>query len=125
MGQVVTLFIGMECDGAPVSWIYGPLFGTKLHWDHDRSRQMSGSDCEKAMDLVRMLKPREVYVYAMGMEPWLNYISRIHYAKESRPLMEAQRFIQSCRQKGILAEQLYGEKQVLVGSQPPRSPSWQ
>jgi len=25
MGDVDALFLGMECDGAPFSWVYGPL----------------------------------------------------------------------------------------------------
>src|SRR5262249_21429854 len=30
IGDVEVLFVGMECDGAPLSWIYGPLLTQKL-----------------------------------------------------------------------------------------------
>ena len=30
IGDVEVLFLGMECDGAPLSWIYGPLLTQKL-----------------------------------------------------------------------------------------------
>ena len=30
IGDVRTLFIGMECDGAPLSWLYGPLLTRRM-----------------------------------------------------------------------------------------------
>ncbi len=29
-GRIDVLFLGMECDGAPLSWFYGPLMPEKL-----------------------------------------------------------------------------------------------
>jgi len=42
IGDVDALFVGMECDGAPVSWIYGPLLTTKLERPVDQSRRLQG-----------------------------------------------------------------------------------
>jgi L-ascorbate metabolism protein UlaG (beta-lactamase superfamily) len=114
VGDVDVLFIGMECDGAPMSWIYGPLLTSPLEWSRDQSRRLSGSDFQQSMDLVNQFHCRHVYVYAMGMEPWLNHISRIKYTDESRPMVESRRLIESCRSKGILAERLYGEKELVL-----------
>src|SRR5690349_4792878 len=35
IGDVDVLFLGMECDGAPLTWLYGPLISKKLSRDQD------------------------------------------------------------------------------------------
>src|SRR5215813_13743875 len=52
IGDVDTLFVGMECDGAPVSWIYGPLFLKKLDRSMDHSRRLAGSNFDRAFAMV-------------------------------------------------------------------------
>ena len=113
VGDVDVLFLGMECDGAPLTWLYGPLLTTRLSREQDNSRRLSGSDCAKGMSLVDIFNPQEIYVYAMGQEPWLEFISSIKYTDESNPIVQSNRLIQLCNQRGILAERLYGEKELL------------
>jgi L-ascorbate metabolism protein UlaG (beta-lactamase superfamily) len=113
VGDVDVLFLGMECDGAPLTWLYGPLLTTRLSREQDNSRRLSGSDCAKGMSLVDIFNPKEVYVYAMGQEPWLEFISSIKYTDESNPIVQSNRLIKLCTQRGILAERLYGEKELL------------
>ena len=72
VGNLDALFLGMECDGAPLSWLYGPLLSRPLERDHDQSRRLYGSNFDQALDFVKRFNCREVYVYAMGQEPWLN-----------------------------------------------------
>ena len=43
-GDVDVLFLGMECDGAPLSWLYGPLITRPLDRKIDHSRRLSGSN---------------------------------------------------------------------------------
>jgi hypothetical protein len=50
----------------------------------------------------------------MGQEPWLNYIMSIKYTEESRPIIESNRLIQYCSEHGIIAERLFGEKEILL-----------
>jgi L-ascorbate metabolism protein UlaG (beta-lactamase superfamily) len=38
VGDVDVLFLGMECDGAPLSWLYGPLITRPLDRKIDHSR---------------------------------------------------------------------------------------
>lgn len=113
VGEVDVLFIGMECDGAPLSWLYGPLMTKKIPRDQDASRRLSGSDCKKGMAIVDIFKPKEVYVYAMGMEPWLEFISSIKYTPESNPIVQSNELVKLCREKRITAERLFGEKELL------------
>lgn len=112
VGRVDTVFIGMECDGAPLSWLYGPLFTTPLERQADQSRRLNGSDAAKADEIVRIFEPGSVYVYAMGAEPWLSFISSIEYTSQSRPLQEANRLVGLCMERGITAERLYGKREL-------------
>lgn len=119
-GDVDALFLGMECDGAPLSWLYGPLLTQKLERAMDESRRLSGSNYEQGMDIVNCLNCREAYVYAMGQEPWLNYIMSIKYTEQSRPITESNKLINACRERGITAERLFGEKEILLEQKPAR-----
>ena len=113
IGDVDVMFLGMECDGAPLTWLYGPLLTKKITREQDGSRRLAGSDCDKGMALVNIFNPKEVYVYAMGMEPWLEFISSIKYTDESNPIIQSNRLVDLCKQQGIIAERLYGEKELL------------
>ncbi|MBC9914692.1 MBL fold metallo-hydrolase [Chitinophaga varians] len=112
-GDVDVMFLGMECEGAPLSWLYGPLMVKKLTRSQDLSRRLSGSDCEKGMSLVNIFNPAEVYVYAMGQEPWLEFITSIKLTEESHPIVQSNKLIALCGEKGIIAERLFGEKELL------------
>lgn len=113
IGDVDVLFLGMECDGAPLSWLYGPLLTEELSRDKDQSRRLSGSDCKKGMALVDIFHPAEVYVYAMGQEPWIEFISSIKYTPESNPIIQSDQLIEECAAQGRVAERLFGEKELL------------
>lgn len=113
IGDIDVLFLGMECDGAPLSWLYGPLLTEEMARDKDQSRRLSGSDFGKGMALVDIFKPREVYVYAMGQEPWLEFISSIKYTAESNPIVQSNLLVEECNRQGMIAERLFGEKELL------------
>lgn len=110
LGDIDVLFLGMECDGAPLSWVYGSFLPKALDKNKDQSRRLAGSDYDQAFSMVNSLNPTEVFVYAMGMEPWLEYISSVKYNDESRPIKESNKLIEKCKSMGLNAERLYGEK---------------
>jgi L-ascorbate metabolism protein UlaG (beta-lactamase superfamily) len=110
---VDVLFLGMECDGAPLSWLYGPLLPSPPDRELDNSRRLAGSNFEQGRNLVDVFNPKEVYVYAMGMEPWLKFISSINYTAESNPIIESNKLISYCHDRGMIAERLFGEKELL------------
>ena len=114
VGDIDALFLGMECDGAPLSWLYGPLLTQKLDRAMDESRRLAGSNYEQGMQIVDCFHCREAYVYAMGQEPWLNYVMSIKYTDQSRPIIESNKLIRACQERGITAERLYGEKEILI-----------
>ena len=113
-GDVDLVFLGMECDGGPLSWLYGPLLTKPLARKQDQSRRLDGSNFEKARDLVRGLKAQQVYVYAMGQEPWLTYLTSIEYTDESRPIVDSNKLVADCRNAGITAERLFGRKEMFL-----------
>jgi L-ascorbate metabolism protein UlaG (beta-lactamase superfamily) len=114
IGNVSALFLGMECNGAPLTWLYGPLLLSRIERAVDESRRLSGSNFDQAIDIVTRFNCKHVYVYAMGQEPWLNYVMSIKYTEQSRPIIESNRLIQTCKERGIVAERLYGEKEIFV-----------
>jgi L-ascorbate metabolism protein UlaG (beta-lactamase superfamily) len=112
-GDVDVIMLGMECDGAPLTWVYGPLLTHSLARDKDATRRLAGSNCERGRSLVESFRPKEVYVYAMGQEPWLEFISSIKYTADSHPIVASDQLIAQCQGQGIVAERLFGEKELV------------
>ena len=113
-GAVNTLFLGMECLGAPVSWTYGPLLPMPLDRKKDQSRRLNGSDCERGLRVIESLGCQDVFVYAMGAEPWLQFITSIDPAETTVPAVNAQKLVQTCLEKGIRAKRLFGKDEAII-----------
>lgn len=113
-GHIDMLFLGMECEGAPLTWIYGPLLTAPLSRAFDRSRTLSGSNFDKAWSIVEKLKCKHAYVYAMGQEPWLSYIMALNYSPDSIQMLESDKFVATCLANGIESERLYGRKEWVI-----------
>ena len=114
LGQIDMLFLGMECDGAPLTWLYGPLLTGSLKRTYDRNRTLSGSNFKKAWSIAEKSGCKEAYVYAMGQEPWLNYIMALQYSAESSQMIESNKFIDACQEHGIKSERLFGKKEWII-----------
>ncbi|WP_437669927.1 MBL fold metallo-hydrolase [Sorangium sp. So ce131] len=108
-GDIDVLFLGMECDGAPLSWIYGALYTEEIPRALDASRRLRGCNFERARRLVETFHFKEAYVYAMGMEPWLKYIMAYSYTPESDPIVASDKLIAWCQKQKIDARRLYGK----------------
>jgi L-ascorbate metabolism protein UlaG (beta-lactamase superfamily) len=113
LGDIDVLFLGMECDGAPMSWLYGSLATRPIDRKMDQSRRFSGSNYERGIAIVNQFNCKEVYVYAMGQEPWLNYAMSIKYTEESNPIVASNKLVADCRGRGIASERLFGTKELL------------
>lgn len=114
IGSIDMLFLGMECEGAPLTWIYGPLLTMPITRELDRSRTLSGSNFDKAWSIVEKLKCKHAYVYAMGQEPWLNHVMALNYSPDSIQMVESNKFVEKCKENGIESERLFGRKEWLV-----------
>ncbi len=111
-GDVDLVFIGMECEGAPMSWLYGPLFTRPLVRKNDQSRRFDGSDCDKAIKIIDVFKPKQVYVYAMGQEPWLRHVMNVVYSPEAKAIVESTRFCELVRARGAASARLFLQKEI-------------
>jgi len=114
IGKVDSLFLGMECVGSPLSWSCGALLTRKLDRTKDYSRRGKGSDCQRALELLDILKPKQTFVYAMGMEPWLSFILDLLYEEGDAQLEESDQFVSACRERGIPAERLFMRKELFA-----------
>ena len=115
-GDADVVFVGMECQGAPLSWLYGPLLAQRLERRMDETRRLNGSDFDQAWRLAEEFGVKEVYVYAMGQEPWITHISSMRYSDQSRPIVESDKLLKHCASMSICAERLFGEKEILLSS---------
>jgi L-ascorbate metabolism protein UlaG (beta-lactamase superfamily) len=115
VGEIDILFLGMECDGAPMSWLYGPLLTKPLDRKMDQSRRFSGSNYEKGRQIVDCFNFDEVYIYALGQEPWLTYALSLKYTEESNPIIDSNKLIADCHSRGIISERLFGHKECVYG----------
>lgn len=122
-GDIDVIFIGMECDGAPFSWAYGSLLTKSIARKMDATRRLDGSDAERAIELVSQFNPQQVYVYAMGQEPWLTYITSIKYTDRSRPILESNNLVRACRDRNIISERLLGSKEIILDKNLKRVPT--
>jgi len=114
LGRVDQLFIGMECDGAPLTWLYGPYLSQPISRKDDDSRRLSGSDSEHAWTIVEEFGCSQAYVYAMGQEPWLRFVAGLQYTPESKQIVESDKFVERCRAAGIPAERLCGSRTIVI-----------
>jgi L-ascorbate metabolism protein UlaG (beta-lactamase superfamily) len=113
VGEVDALFIGMECHGAPLNWLYEPLITKQLNRRNNESRRLSGANCERAWNILQEVNPSKVFVYAMGQDPWMKYIMGLEYEPDSIQLTESNKFIEQCEQTGITAERLVSGREVI------------
>ncbi|GGT60453.1 MBL fold metallo-hydrolase [Streptomyces purpureus] len=107
IGRVDTVFIGMESIGAAASWIYGPLYGEPLDRRTDQSRRLNGSNFRQAKEIVDALEPDEVYVYAMGLEPWMGVVMAIDYDESHPAIVDSDLLVRHVRDKGGSAGRLH------------------
>jgi L-ascorbate metabolism protein UlaG (beta-lactamase superfamily) len=107
IGSVDTVFIGMESIGAAASWIYGPLYGEPLDRRTDQSRRLNGSNFPQAREIVDALEPDEVYVYAMGLEPWMGIVMAIDYDESHPAIVDSDLLVRHVQDKGGTAERLH------------------
>lgn len=112
IGPVDALFIGMECQGAPLNWLYEPLLGQPVNRRNNESRRLSGANAKRAWKVLGEIGAPRVFVYAMGQEPWMKYVMGLQYEPDSIQLTESAMFIERCERAGIAAERLYLSREL-------------
>ncbi len=118
VGDIDILFLGMESSGAPLSAVYGALLTKALKRAHDQSRRTVGSNCERGLAMVKTLNVKQAYIYAMGQEPWLRHILPLDEKRDSQGIIDANRFIETCLSRGIIAERPLMRKEIVLKNNP-------
>lgn len=113
-GTPDTLFLGMETEGAPPSWVYGPLFPKALPRALDQSRRARGCHLGEATALVDHFPFQAAYVYAMGQEPWLNHILDNTFDEHSPSRIQSTQFVAHCQANGIASENLFAMREIML-----------
>jgi L-ascorbate metabolism protein UlaG (beta-lactamase superfamily) len=113
-GEIDVLFIGMECKGGPLKWLYGPLLTRPISNEANQSRRFNGSGYEEAIAIVQKFNAKSVYVYALGMEPWYKYFMGIAYSDDDDQMQQSKQLVNECLAQGRKAERLFGKKEIYL-----------
>jgi L-ascorbate metabolism protein UlaG (beta-lactamase superfamily) len=109
VGQIDLAFLGMECAGAPLTWLYQALFTQPVTKKMSDSRTLSGSNAEQAALIMTELGASEAYVYAMGEESWLGHVMATSYSEDSYQLKQVNEFMTWCADHDIKSDHLFGQ----------------
>ncbi|HEX3957858.1 MAG TPA: MBL fold metallo-hydrolase [Trebonia sp.] len=109
LGNVDMAFLGMECAGAPLTWLYQGLFTMPITKKMSDSRTLSGSNAEQAAGIMTELGASEAYVYAMGEESWLGHVMATTYSEDSYQLSQVAEFMTWCADHGVKSDHLLGK----------------
>lgn len=111
LGTADYAFLGMECDGAPLTWLYQALLTIPITKKMSNSRKLSGSNAEQAAAIMTELGAKEAYVYAMGEEPWLGHVMATTYTEDTCQIKQIEEFLSWCQDRNIKAGHLYGQQE--------------
>jgi L-ascorbate metabolism protein UlaG (beta-lactamase superfamily) len=111
LGTADMAFLGMECDGAPLTWLYQALLTVPVTKKMSNSRKLSGSNAEQAAAIMTELGATEAYVYAMGEEPWLGHVMATTYTEDTYQIKQINEFMTWCADHGIKAGHLFGQRE--------------
>jgi L-ascorbate metabolism protein UlaG (beta-lactamase superfamily) len=109
LGKADMAFLGMECDGAPLTWLYQALLTRPVTKKMSDSRKLSGSNAAQASAIMTELGAGEAYVYAMGEEKWLGHVMATNYTDDSYQMKQIDEFMSWCADNGIKSGHLFGQ----------------
>jgi L-ascorbate metabolism protein UlaG (beta-lactamase superfamily) len=111
LGTADYAFLGMECDGAPLMWLYQALFTKPVTKKMSNSRKLSGSNAEQAAAIMTELGATEAYVYAMGEESWLGHVMATTYNEDTYQIKQINEFLTWCADRDIKAGHLLNQQE--------------
>jgi L-ascorbate metabolism protein UlaG (beta-lactamase superfamily) len=113
-GDLDVLAIGMECVGAPYTWLYGALTTEVIPKNIKESRRLNGSDFGKAAMMVESFRPKHVLIYALGMEPWYGYFMGLQYSDDSEQIVQSSKMVEHCRNLDLPVDRLCGKYTLVL-----------
>ena len=114
VGNVDALFLGMECEGSSLSLANGPLIMSSIDREMDESRRTKASNYRQGIEIVKQFNCKRVYIYAMGLEPWLHHLFGVVDTSKSRSIAECNSLVTECKLRGIEADRLFGKQDIFL-----------
>jgi L-ascorbate metabolism protein UlaG (beta-lactamase superfamily) len=115
IGPVQTAFVSVELDGAPLSWVNGPLLPRQPSPRVDKKRRNHACDSRRALSMIEALESKRTYVYAMGIEPWTEYLLGALTTPDSARWHESELFLSCAQARGVWpAELLRGKTTIFI-----------
>lgn len=111
LGTADYAFLGMECDGAPLTWLYQGLLTRPVTKKMSDSRKLSGSNAQQAGAIMTELGAAEAYIYAMGEESWQGHVMATTYTEDTYQLKQIDEFLTWCADHGIKAGHLFNQQE--------------
>ena len=124
-GRIETVFLGTEHIGAPLDWVYGPMLEEPLP-QYKKTRRQHGCDAGSALNILEAVGAKRLYNYAMGLEPWMEYMLGLGLHDESPQIKESDKLLAKARGRGLLiAERTCGTMEVQLDHHAPALAYWQ
>src|SRR5262249_46458371 len=119
LGPIQTVFLGMECVGAPLTWSCGSFLPKKPDHSINQSRRYKDCDSVRGLQLLDAVEADRVFIYAMGLEPWLEHLLGLAYTDDAVQIKEAKNLVQEARAAGFAdARILFGKTEIHLADQP-------
>jgi len=116
IGDLDFLAIGLECVGAPFTWLYGALYTEKVPKNIKDSRRLNGCNAAQANKLINIFNPKQVVIYALGLETCYKYFMGIEYEENSEQLVQTGKLLEECKVRGIAAKKMIGSQEIKLVS---------
>ncbi|GAA3236454.1 MBL fold metallo-hydrolase [Actinocorallia longicatena] len=111
LGEVDMAFLGMECDGAPLTWLYQGLLTRPVTKRMSDSRKLSGSNAKQAAAIMTELGATKGYIYAMGEESWQGHVMATTYNEDTYQIKQIEEFLGWSSENDITAEHLFNKRE--------------
>ncbi len=106
VGSIDTVFVGMECVGAPLSWVYGPVLPVAPERRHSEQRRSNGCKAAHALELAASGDSGQAFIYAVGREPWMKHLLALDPSEHDVYMSEIGKFIRDFQRTGSTASRL-------------------
>lgn len=117
LGCIHSVFLAIEPEGAPLSWVNGPLLPHPPSPEIDRQRRYHACDVARALNLTEAVEAERAFVYAMGIEPWTERLLGSLTTPGTPRWEESNRFLARAYGRGLRwAERLVGPSTMYLRS---------
>jgi L-ascorbate metabolism protein UlaG (beta-lactamase superfamily) len=113
-GPVDALFVGTESVGGPLSWVNGPLFPTRPEKPCHEQRRYHGCSARTALDMADALGAGRIYIYALGLEPWMDHLLGLGMNENAPQWIESESVLAGAVARGCRAERLNGPREIVI-----------